>query len=233
MWRPPPNEALQLTWARIVPHQESSSPAPTQLNSGVRPLSSFQMTYRALLRTLSLIVCAATVGVARICAQTLEPSVALGVAVPTGGLSAQRTAGPLVRGAVTFGDRQRRHVRLRLELEGAWLVGGERRAGSGSWSAGTFRAISGLATLVVGARGSPAVAPYLIVGMGLQRMAVSGATNPYGMTFGVRGGAGLQWRVGKRTVFAEVSSHAAATDFGTTSDFSLATYVPITIGIRF
>jgi hypothetical protein len=34
-------------------------------------------------------------------------------------------------------------------------------------------------------------------------------------------------------MFAEVTPHAAATDFGTTADFSLATYIPLTIGIRF
>jgi hypothetical protein len=191
------------------------------------------MTIVPMLRTVCVIVSAATLAVTRVSAQSVEPSLALGVALPTGGLGAQRTAGPLLRAAVTLGDRQRRHVRLRFELEGAWLVGDERRASSGSWSAGTLRAVSGLATMVVGARGSPAVAPYLLVGMGLQRLAVAGVSNPYGMTFGIRGGAGLQWRVGPRTMFAEVSSHAAATDFGTTSDFSVATYVPITIGIRF
>ena len=187
----------------------------------------------SLLPTVYLIVSAAMLVVVKVSAQSVEPSLALGVAVPTGGLGARRTAGPVLRAAVTLGDRERRHVRFRLELEGAWLVGDEPRAGSGSWSAGTFRAVSGLATMVVGARGSPTVAPYLIIGMGLQRMSVVGRTNPYGATFGVRGGAGLQWQVGPRTMFAEVSSHAAATDFGTTSDFSLATYVPITIGIRF
>ena len=185
------------------------------------------------LRTAFLIVSATMLAVVRVSAQSVEPSLALGVAVPTGGLGAQRSAGPLLRAAVTLGNRERRHVRFRLELEGAWLVGDERRAVSRSWSAGMFRAVSGLATMVVGARGTPTVAPYLIIGMGLQRLSVVGVTNPYGMTFGVRGGAGLQWRVGSRTMFAEVSSHAAATDFGTTSDFSLATYVPITIGIRF
>ena len=102
-----------------------------------------------------------------------------------------------------------------------------------SWSAGTFRTVSGMASMVVGARGTPAVAPYLVVGMGLQTMSVVGVTNPYGLSFGVRGGVGLEWHVGRRTMFAEVSSHAAVTDFGTTSDFSLATYIPLTIGIRF
>ena len=184
-------------------------------------------------RAVCVIAIAGTLAIDGVNAQSVEPSLALGVALPTGGLSAQRTAGPVLRAAVALGDRQRRHVRLRLELEGAWLVGDARRAESGSWSAGTFRAVSGLATMVVGATGSPQVAPYLLVGMALQRMAVVGVRNPYGMTIGVRAGVGVQWRVGSRTMFAEVSPHVAATDFGTTSDFSAATYVPVTIGIRF
>jgi hypothetical protein len=187
----------------------------------------------ALLRIICLIAAAATIAGTPLGAQSVERSLAVGLAIPTGGLGAQRTAGPALRAAATFGDRQRRHVRLRLELEGAWLIGDERRAGSGSWRTGTMRTVSGLASMLVGATGTPAVAPYFVVGVGVQRMSIVGVTNPYGLTFGVRGGAGLQWQVGRRTMFAEVSSHAAATDFGTTSDFSLATYIPLTIGIRF
>jgi hypothetical protein len=184
-------------------------------------------------RTVFAIGIATAIAVARVSAQSVERSVALGVAVPTGGLGAFRSLGPLLRGAVTLGNRERRNVRLRLELESAWLVGDEKRAPSGSWSAGTFHTVSGLAAMIVGARGTPSAAPYLLLGLGMQQMSVEGAKNPYGLSVGVRAGVGLQWRAGRRTMFGELATHAAATDFGTTSDFSLATYVPVAIGIRF
>ena len=191
------------------------------------------MMRTTLFRTMSVAVALTMFAGTPLGAQSVERSVAVGIAVPTGGLGVQRTAGPTLRAAATFGDRQRRPARLRLELEAAWLRGDERRPAVSSWSAGTFRAVSGLASIVIGAVGTPRVAPYLTGGLGLQRMSVAGVTNPYGLIFGVRGGAGLQWQVGRRTMFAEVSSHAALSDFGTTSDFATATYIPLTVGIQF
>jgi hypothetical protein len=87
--------------------------------------------------------------------------------------------------------------------------------------------------MVVGARGAPRVAPYFLVGLGVERLAVTGARNPYGLTLGGRAGIGLQWRLGPRTLFAEITPHIAATDFGTGTDFGTAAHVPIALGIRF
>jgi hypothetical protein len=176
---------------------------------------------------------AAFLSVGTLRAQSLESSVALGVAVPNGGLGKNRTAGPVLRGAVTFGDRQRRHVRLRLALESAWLLERGARPSTPTSNNGTFRSLSALASIVVGARGTPAIAPYFLAGLGVERLAVVNVTNPYGATLGFRAGVGMQWRVGSHTMFAEITPHLAATDFGTGTDFGTASYVPIVLGIRF
>jgi hypothetical protein len=165
-------------------------------------------------------------------AQDLERTVAVGAVVPVGGLGANRSMGPLLRGGVTLGDRQRRHVRLRLDLEGSWLQG-DSLASSGSWRGGTLAAISGFASMVVAATRDPDRTPYFVLGLGIQRLAIAGVTNPYGATFAGRIGAGVHLRVGERTVFAEVVPTLSATDFGTTSDFSTGTVIPLVIGMRF
>ncbi len=165
-------------------------------------------------------------------AQDLERSIAIGAAVPVGSVGTNRSMGPLLRGGVTLGDRQRRHVRLRLDLEGSWLQG-DSLASSGSWRGGTLAAISGFASMVVGATSEEPSAPYFVLGLGIQRLAIAGVTNPYGATLAGRIGAGVHFRVGQRTLFAEVVPTLSATDFGTTSDFSAGTVIPLVIGMRF
>lgn len=185
------------------------------------------------LHSRSVVVAIVLAG-ATVHAQSVERSLGIGVAQPTGGLGANRGAGPLLQGAVTLGDRWRRHVRLRLEVEGAWMRGDGAATAGSSWSGGTLRSVGAFAVMVVGDRGAPeTVAPHLLLGLGLQRMAIPGVANPYGNVLGARVGGGVQWRAGSRTMFAELAAHAAATDFGTTSDFSVATYLPLTVGIRF
>lgn len=166
-------------------------------------------------------------------AQAAEPSVAIGVAVPTRGLGAQRTIGPLLRGGLTFGDRQLSHVRLRLELEASWLLGREDRRGARAGNSATFRSVSALTTLLVGATRGRSVAPYGLVGFAVERLSLTGFRSPYGSTVGVRAGAGARWRVRSRTMFVEVAPHLALTDFGTGMEFTPGIRVPIALGVSF
>ena len=92
-------------------------------------------------------------------AQDIERAVAFGAAVPVGTIGTNRSLGPLLRAGVTLGDRQRRNLRLRLDLEASWLPG-DSRALSGSWSGGTLAAISGFGSMVLGETGDPSTAPY-------------------------------------------------------------------------
>ncbi len=165
-------------------------------------------------------------------AQDLERSVAVGAAIPFSGVGTNRSVGPVLRAGVTLGDRQRRHVRLRLDLEGGWLQG-DSLASSGSWSGGTLAAVSGFASMVIGAAGDVRRSPYFVFGLGIQRLAIAGVSNPYGATFAGRIGAGVDFRVGQRLVFAELVPTMSATDFGTTSDYSAVTVIPLMVGVRF
>ena len=165
-------------------------------------------------------------------AQDIERAVAFGAAVPVGTIGTNRSLGPLLRAGVTLGDRQRRNLRLRLDLEASWLPG-DSRALSGSWSGGTLAAISGFGSMVLGETGDPSTAPYFVLGLGVQRLAITGVANPYGATLAGRIGAGLQFRVGQRMMFAEVVPTLSATDFGSAADFSAGTVIPLVIGIRF
>lgn len=187
------------------------------------------MTIASLLRSVGRIATAATICGAPLGAQSVEQSLAVGVAVPTGALGEQRSAGPALRAGLTFGDRQRHDVRLRLELEGAWLLGRAPGASSDPWAARTVQTVSGTASMVLGATGTPAAAPYFVLGMGLQRMSGSlDVTTPRDLIVGVRGGIGLQWQLGRRTMFAEASAHASFIEV-----LHWVTYLPVVIGMRY
>jgi hypothetical protein len=106
-------------------------------------------------------------------------------------------------------------------------------APGGGSNRGTLRSVGGLASVLVGARGSPKVAPYGLVGFGLERLSVTGVNNPYGTTAALRAGFGVQWRMRTRTMFVEIASHVALTDFATGAEFATGVRVPIAIGVRF
>lgn len=166
-------------------------------------------------------------------AQSVQAGVSGGLAVPTGDYGKTRIPGPLVRGTLTFGGQERR-VRPRADIEVAWLLdqADDATVGFGSSRQGTLRAVSALASIVMGPAGA-GFAPYVIAGAGGQRLRVAGSRNPYGTVGGVRGGAGLRFRARRAVVHAEVTLHWALTDFGTGRDFGMATYVPAVIGISF
>jgi hypothetical protein len=163
-------------------------------------------------------------------AQPVEVGLAAGVAVPAGAYGDTRTPGPVVRGSLTFGARERR-VRLRTDVEGAWLLGQLDRAPAGS-SRGTLRALGVVGSVLVSAGGA-GPAPYASAGVAVQRLAAAGSRNPYGATFGVRAGAGVRWRTGRHAMHAEVTPHLALTDYATGRDFVAGAYVPVTVGFAF
>lgn len=164
-------------------------------------------------------------------AQAVSPTLAVGIAVPTGQYGVHRSAGPLLRAGLTMGAPER-HVRLRLEGEGAWLLDRTGAPATLGSQDGTLRATGLLLTLVAGPH-LGRYTPYLLVGAGPQWIRVAGATNPYGATLGVRGGAGLRVRAGRVELEAEVAAHGVASDFGTGRDFAPGSYVPLAIGVRF
>lgn len=191
-------------------------------NSRIRVMAMRARPCRLAGLTLLLAVIAPTC----LRAQSPEPFVAVGVALPSGGLGAQQAPGPVVRGGLTYGDRDRSHVRLRVELEAALLPG---RAAN----RGTFRSGSALVSLLVGTTAAPVVAPYGLVGLAVERLAITGVRNPYGTTVGLRAGLGVRSRVWSRPMFVEVAPHLAVTDFATSRDYSAGVRVPIVVGVAF
>jgi opacity protein-like surface antigen len=179
-----------------------------------------------------LIACIATLAVGTLRAQSVETSLALGAVVPTGDYASRLTVGPVLRGAVAFGDPQVRTVRARIDVEAAWLRSRNPGQDPNYSDSGTLRAVSVMASVIVGASTAERVAPYGLAGIGLQRLSAD-AANPYGTTAGVRIGFGVQWRAGTQRMFAEIAPHWALTDYGTGKDFGFATYVPLVVGVRF
>jgi hypothetical protein len=175
---------------------------------------------------IALVVC-----LSRAEAQSLSTTFAVGAAVPTGRYALFRSPGPLVRAGLTVGAPER-HVWLRVEGEGAWLVdqAGD-RASLGS-QRGTLRALGVLVTLAAGPH-LGRVTPYVLLGAGPQWLRVEGATNPYGASLGARAGAGVRVRAGRVELEAELAAHGVASDFGTGRDFAAGSYVPLTLGVRF
>jgi hypothetical protein len=165
-------------------------------------------------------------------AQAFSPSLALGAAIPTGYYGARRSPGPLVRAGLTVGYPEQQYVWLRVDGEGAWLLdegGGHVSRGSDD---GTLRALGVLATVAAGPR-REGVRPYAFMSAGPQWVRIQAATNPYGVSLGLRGGAGVRARAGRFDIEAEVAAHAVTSDFGTGHEFASGSYVPVTIGVRF
>ena len=164
-------------------------------------------------------------------AQHISPGVALGVAVPTGGLGRERSPGPLTQVYAILGKPDR-IVRFQISAEGMWCPGKPAPTSLTSSAYGNLRALSVLGTLLI-APASADVKPYLSLGGGLQSLAIEGRQNPYGRLVGVRSGVGIEAPLRRIRVRAEVSAHAVLSDFGTGRDFRIATYVPVTLAIQF
>lgn len=164
-------------------------------------------------------------------AQSLSTGAALGVAFPTGDLGAQRLPGPLVHAFVILGSAER-IVRLQVGAE-AMLIRGKRPSSAlGSSADGDFRSLGLLASMLVAPR-MEGGRPYLTIGTALQRLSIPGRRNPYPISLGARAGLGLEtlWR--ERKFRWEVAPHIVLSDFGSGEDWSMGTYVPVTLGIQF
>jgi hypothetical protein len=160
----------------------------------------------------------------------ITPHVAAGIAVPTSGLGAARSVGPVVRAAVLVGTPTRR-IRLRAGVEAAWMPG-EGSGTSLSASQGDLRVFSASGSVVFAARGS-GTGPYALLGAGVQRMRASGAANPYGTGGTVHAGVGFRMPVARSMLHVEITPQVMLTDFATGKDFSLGTYWPMSIGLSF
>lgn len=173
---------------------------------------------------------AAVAAVAPLGAQRLTPTVSAGVAVPTGDYGRLRGPGPLVRAGALVGGPARR-VRLRADLEAAWLRDPGGGAAFGTLD-GTARVVSALVSVLAGPRGGR-VAPYAVAGAGLQWLRIDGAENPYGTVPGARAGLGVRARLGRTEWRAEVTPHLVASDHGTGRDFGVGSYWPVAVGVAF
>lgn len=165
-------------------------------------------------------------------AQAFSPSLAVGAAIPTGYYGTRRSPGPLVRASLTVGYPEQQYVWLRVDGESAWMLdegGGHVMLGSVD---GTLRALGVFATVVAGPR-REGVRPYAFMSAGPQWLSVQNATNPYGVSLGLRGGAGVRARAGGVNLEAEVGAHVVTSDFGTGHEFSSGSFVPLTVGVRF
>jgi hypothetical protein len=176
---------------------------------------------------LSVVLALAAAG-----AQAFSPSFAVGAAVPTGYYATRRSPGPIVRASLTVGYPERQYVWLRVDGEGAWLLdegGGHVLLGSVD---GTLRSLGVFATVAAGPR-REGVRPYAFMSAGPQWLRVEGATNPYGVSLGLRGGAGIRAKARGLELEAEVGAHVVTSDFGTGHEFKMGSFVPVTLGVRF
>jgi hypothetical protein len=180
-----------------------------------------------LASTLALVADAVTAE-----AQSISPTLGVGVAVPLEHYARFRTAGPLLRAGLTLGGQQRR-VRVRLDAEGAWLLDRTGGSGPGGSTEGTLRAIGALATVTMGPRGP--VGLYVLLGLGPQWLQAAGAIgpNPYGAVPGVRAGLGVRARLARAEWHAEVALHGVLSDYATGHDFAAGSYLPVILGMRF
>jgi hypothetical protein len=174
---------------------------------------------------------ALSVGASGAGAQHISPGAAVGIGIPTGDLGRERSPGPLVQAYLVVG-RSDRVVRFQISAEGLWCSGRQPPTSLTSSAYGDLRALSILGTLLF-APPPMGIRPYLSLGGGLQSLTIEGRQNPYGRLVGVRSGAGIELPLRKAFVRAEISAHAVLSDFGTGHDFSIATYVPVTLSIQF
>lgn len=111
-------------------------------------------------------------------------------------------------------------------------MNGSPNSSDGSSAFGDLTAGSVIASMLIGpARTS--VAPYVLAGLASHWLAVDGVSDPYGTLFGGGVGMGMRGRVGRVDLRVESALHGIVSDFGTGRDFAMATYSPVTVGIRF
>lgn len=152
-----------------------------------------------------------------------------GVAAPSGAWATNRSVGPLVRAGLMV--EAARLWRLRLDGEAAWMPGSSDSLRPGS-DQGDLRVLGGMVNLLIGTN-TRAVSPYLLVGVGLQRIQVTDSRNPYGNTVGARFGGGVYATRKHFVLTLEVAPTVVLTDYGTGRDMEYGSYWPVSLGIRF
>ena len=181
-------------------------------------------------KSLVALILFSVFGTTNLPGQEMHAGFGLGAAVPAGDYRETRGIGPVAQLFVLFGRADRR-VRVRVEAEGVWLPG-HTPASDATSKAGDLYILSGIASLIMGPRSTP-VRPYFLLGAGPQLVSVPKHTNRYGSVPGVRAGLGVEGRLRRQTIRAEIAGHAVLSDFGTGRDFGLGAYFPLTLAIQF
>lgn len=160
---------------------------------------------------------------------TYEVDLGGGLAVPTGILGRERGAWPVIRAGVQ--KRQvKAPVRFRLDLEALWMGSS---AAADSNNVGALGSVSLVESALIGPA-KPALAPYGILGMGLQWL-VNRTPDTYPVALlGVRVGGGLRGAVGRYRVSLEVATQLGVlSNYGHVSSAKIGSYWPITVGLTF
>lgn len=170
-------------------------------------------------------MCIVLFALARGASGQVLPTVAAGLANPGGAFGERRHVGPLARFGLTFGkpDAARQ---FRLDAELAHMPGEE----AGAWTRGDMTSQAIIANFIGGARGI--TAPYLLFGVGLQRLNAENTPNPYGNTLGARVGVGFRSRSRGHLWYVESAAHLNVTDYGS-REFNAGYFFPIVAGIRY
>jgi hypothetical protein len=164
----------------------------------------------------------------------LQPEVAVGVAMPTGPLGGRYHTGMLLRAGMLIVDSAR-VWRLRVDGEVLQLRARTGVAPSGVGPpTGVYRSVGTMATLVVG-QARHVVAPYVVVGLGMQQVRVDGITYKWnGVVPAGRIGGGLRANVGRYRVSMELARHLVFSGRGTAEEYRFwASYRPFTLGVAF
>jgi hypothetical protein len=153
-------------------------------------------------------------------AQTV--GVSAGLAAPLGPLGEHRGVGLRVQGSLYSPERL-----LRVDVAGTFFPGDGRGGETVDYGSASVGAnLTPVLVRVADARIRG------LAGLSVHRVHVTGDTNPYGLVPGLQLGAVVDGAWDGRTLFAETGVHVIASDYGV-GDFGVASFVPVTIGIRF
>lgn len=154
-----------------------------------------------------------------------------GVAVPTGILGRTGGAGPLVRASISQ-TLDTAGVRFRFDLE-ATRIASISAPPTAPYSGYGLEAYSVVGNLLLGPDGA-GIAPFGLVGLGLQFAASQTPDSYPGVLMGVRLGLGLRGGLGRYRLSLEVAAQGAVFSiFGPVGSYRVGAYWPITLGLAF
>lgn len=166
----------------------------------------------------------------QVVAQGWFGELSVGAVLPQLGMSELRNPGPRLTASVGYGFG--RHIAVRGDFATFLMPGVAPPSGSGGEPYGDLRSfefsVNGVVRLP---REGPSI--YLVAGAGGYDMQILGIRrNPYGVVPGLSAGAGVDFRIGHRTVFSEARWKLMLSDYGA-GDFEPGIYVPLVVGVRF